>query len=99
VGGGITQQVFLSTVSAPSGRVLSNNLEEELKADHVKLRVKFAKIEPAINPTEEELRAHYDQNTEMYRLPEQVKAELMVLSTCAAHAGTRNATGGTCAKR
>lgn len=80
VGGGITQQVFLSTVSAPSGRILNNNLEEELKADHVKLRVKFAKIEPAINPTEEELRAHYDQNTEMYRLPEQVKAELMVLS-------------------
>lgn len=80
VGDSITQQIYLNTVSAPSDRVLGSKVDEELKADHIKLRVKFAKIEPAINPTEEELRAHYDANQEMYRLPEQLKAELLVMS-------------------
>lgn len=76
----VARQVFLNTVMASGNRVSSGKLEEELKDNHTKLRVKFAKVEPPLEPAPEELRAHYDANPEKYRLPEQVRAEFVALS-------------------
>lgn len=76
----IGRQIFLNTVTAPAGRALDRQVGEELKADRIKIRVKHAKIEPVITPTEEEIRAHYDANPEMYRNPEKVSAEFLAVS-------------------
>lgn len=76
----IGRQIYLSTVTAPAGRALDKEVEKELKADRVKLRVKHTKIEPTITPTEEEMKAHFDANPEMYRNPEKVNAEFLALS-------------------
>ena len=76
----IGRQIFLSTVTAPAGRALEKEVEQELKADRIKLRVKHAKIEPTITPTEEEIKAHFDANPEMYRNPEKVNADVLALS-------------------
>lgn len=80
VGAAMTQQVYLNTVAAPARRILSSEVNDELKADHVKMRVKYMKLEPAVHPTEEALRSHYDENPDAYRLPEKVKLEMMLVS-------------------
>lgn len=78
--GAVARQVFLGTVTAPAGRVLEAKIDEELRADHTKLRVKFAKIEPVVVPQDEELLKHYEENPDMYRRPEQHIAEFITLS-------------------
>ena len=78
----IGRQIYLSTVTAPAGRARQGS-REELKADRIKIRVKHTKIEPAITPTEEEMKAHFDANPEMYRNPEKVNAEFLALSRTA----------------
>lgn len=80
VGESLARQMYLNTVMAPGNRVTASKINEELKGSHTKLRVKFAKIEPPLDPSEEELKAHYDANPEAYRLPEQVRAEFMTIS-------------------
>ena len=78
--GAVARQVFLGTVTAPAGRVLEAKIDEELRADHTKLRVKFAKIEPVVVPQDDELLKHYEENPDMYRRPEQHVAEFISLS-------------------
>jgi hypothetical protein len=72
---GMGRQMFLSTIAAPARRMTAAKAEEELKADHTTLRIKYAKIEPKIEVAPEDARKHYDDNPEAYRLPEQHKAE------------------------
>ena len=51
----VSRQVYLNMALAPAGRILDSEIDKELEADATKLEVKFAKIEPEVVPTEEEL--------------------------------------------
>lgn len=77
--GSVARQVFLATVTAPAGRVLEKDIQEELKANHTKIRVKYTKIEPEVNPTEEEIQEQYQANIETYRKPEQNQAMFLAI--------------------
>jgi parvulin-like peptidyl-prolyl isomerase len=44
------------------------------------MRVKYAAIEPKVELTEEELRAHYDENVETYKTPEERVAQFAAIS-------------------
>ncbi len=78
--GDVSRRVFLETVTAPANRVMERKIEEEVKGDATKFRIKYAKVDLNIQPTEEELLAHYTENPEAFRSPEQHVAEFMALS-------------------
>ena len=75
----VARQVFLGAVTAPAKRVLDRKITEELKADHTSLRVKYAKVEMAVTPTEEEIQKHLAENPDRYRSPEQHVAEFIAV--------------------
>lgn len=66
-------------VIAPA-RVLDANLRRQFEKDYTELQVKFVSIEPPIEPTEEEVRAQYDEDPSRYELPEKRKAEFLAIS-------------------
>ena len=76
----VARQVYLSTITAPAGRLLEEEIAEQLLANHTKLRAKYAKIEPSVVPSDEEILAHFENNPETYRLPEQYRAEYLAIS-------------------
>ena len=76
----LSRQVYLNAMLAPSGRVFGEPIEEQLERDHSKLAVKYAKIEPKVELTDEAIRAHYDENTDEYKSPDQRVAELVTVS-------------------
>ncbi len=80
VNSSLARKIYLDTVMAPGNRVLAKKVDEEIRDNHTKMRVKYVKIEPAITPTEEELRAEYDKNPDRYRLPKKVNAEFIAFS-------------------
>ncbi|NLN92405.1 MAG: hypothetical protein GX130_03720 [Candidatus Hydrogenedens sp.] len=74
------RQMYLSLISAPARRMIGARAQEELKGDHTKFKVKFAKIEAKIDVTEEDALKHFEDNPETYRLPEQHKVEFIACS-------------------
>lgn len=77
---GLGRQMYLTTISAPARRMVASKAQKELKADHTKLTVKFAKIEPKVEVGEGDALKHYEENPETYRLPEQHMVEFIALS-------------------
>jgi parvulin-like peptidyl-prolyl isomerase len=76
----VGRQMYLSAVSAPAHRIIAAKAQNELKSDNIKIKVKFAKIEPQVAVSDDDARKHYDENPEAYRLPEQYKAEFIAYS-------------------
>jgi len=77
---GVSRQAYLSVMLAPARRVLDAKIEEELAADYTKLKIKYAKIEMPVTPTEEEIQKQFADNQEKYRKPADNRADYVALS-------------------
>jgi parvulin-like peptidyl-prolyl isomerase len=77
---GLAQQVYVSMQIAPAAQMLQQEIEEELEENHTKLKIRFAKIEPDVEPTEEEITKHYEENKESYREPDSRIAAFIAVS-------------------
>lgn len=75
-----SRAAYLSVMLAPARRVLDAKIDEELAADYTKLRIKYAKIELPVTPTEEEIQKQYSENQETYRKPADNRADYVAIS-------------------
>lgn len=77
---GISRQVYIDMVMAASARVLDSDINKELEENHTKMKIKYAKIDPAVDPTAEQIQAYYDGHKEDYKTPDQVKVDFVAVS-------------------
>ena len=71
----VARQVFVNTLSAPAGRVLDSQIEEELRDSSTKIRMRYAAVAPPVDVTEEELRTYFEENLDQFRgVPQRVAA-------------------------
>ncbi len=77
--GEISREVFLGAVTAPAGRVRKDKIDEELLAEQTQMRVRYAQVEIALDISDEEIQAHYDENPDEYREPEVYMAEFVAI--------------------
>lgn len=75
----ISRQVFLSMVAAPAGHVLDREIEKQLEQNYTKLRIKYARIDPKVEPTEEQIQAEYTENQDKYKTPDQRVVEFVAI--------------------
>ncbi|HOZ49479.1 MAG TPA: SurA N-terminal domain-containing protein [Candidatus Hydrogenedentes bacterium] len=78
----VKREVILGVVQA-SARPLENEIRAEFDLERTRMKVKYVTIEPAITPTEEELKAHYDADPSVYNVPEQRVAQYAAVSLLA----------------
>lgn len=76
----IAREVHLNAVLAPAARVLDSDIQRDLEDNNTKIRMKYAKLSPPIEPTDEEIQAHYDENQDSYKTPDKKVAEYAAFS-------------------
>lgn len=77
---GLDRKVFLGMVTAPAGRVLDSEIEQQLLDDHTKIQIKYVKIEPPVTLGDEDIQKQYDEHLEQYRTPDAYVAEFVAIS-------------------
>ncbi|MCC6145454.1 MAG: peptidyl-prolyl cis-trans isomerase [Candidatus Hydrogenedentes bacterium] len=65
----VAHEAYVAQLTAPAKFIAPAELDKQVAARHTKIKVKYAKIDPPIELTDEEVRAYFDQNTETYRKP------------------------------
>lgn len=68
------------TRAMASARVLDADIRKQFEEDHTSFEIKYVAIAPKIEPTEEQIKETYDQNTAAYNLPEKRRADFVSLS-------------------
>ena len=63
-----------------SARVLDADIRKQFEEQNTTFELKYVTIAPKIEPTEEQIKETYDQNTAAYNLPEKRRAEFVALS-------------------
>ncbi len=76
----IGQQTLVNSVLARAGRVFDKEIDEQLEQNYTKLRIKYAKVEPPVTLTDEEVRQHYEENREQYKTPDARVAQVVSIS-------------------
>ncbi|MBI2432905.1 MAG: peptidyl-prolyl cis-trans isomerase [Candidatus Hydrogenedentes bacterium] len=76
----IARQVFVTAISAPAGRVFDEEIQRELEDNSTKIQMKYTKIEPAVDVTEEEIQKQYASGPDKYKKPDQHTAEFAAIS-------------------
>jgi hypothetical protein len=76
----VAHEVYVQTLTAPAAHVSAGDIERQVAGRHTKIKVKYAKIDPPMELSDEEVRAHYDANTEDYREPAQKTARFIQVS-------------------
>ena len=79
VGKGISRQVYLSMVLAPAAHIPDAEIERQLEDNAVKIKVKYAKITPPLDPSEEDIQRHYDENAIDFQAPDQLEARFIAV--------------------
>ena len=76
----VSRDVHLAVLKAHGVRVLEQDIEKALIDDHTHIVVKYVKIDPPVELTEEQLRSHYEENKEKYRRPDAYVAQAVAIS-------------------
>lgn len=79
----IARRVFIETLMAPANEVLNSEIQKQLEENSTKLQIKYAKIEPKVEVTDEELQKHYDENKDTYKTPDTRSVDFVVISLAA----------------
>lgn len=66
--------------AAASARVLDEDIRKQFEDQNTSFELKYVEVAPKIEPTEEQIKETYDQNTEAYNLPEKRRAEFVAFS-------------------
>ncbi len=77
---GLDRNVFLSMVTAPAGRILDSEIDQQLQDDHTRIQIRYAKIEPPVTLGDEEIQKQYEEHLEQYRTPDAYVAEFVAVS-------------------
>lgn len=80
----VSRQVFMEMAIAPASRVLESDITKELEKKSTTLRVKYYKVDPGVEPTEEQIKATYDaevaKEKPKYKKPDQYIVDYVALS-------------------
>lgn len=76
----ISRQVFMNTVLASANRVLDKDVQQELIDNATKIQMEYLKVEPKVEPGEEEIAAFHKENEENYRKPSTYAADYVSIS-------------------
>ncbi|HNR29526.1 MAG TPA: peptidyl-prolyl cis-trans isomerase, partial [Candidatus Hydrogenedentes bacterium] len=68
------RDLTMALITAPAARVMDSEIEKRVVDNRTKMRVRYVKIAPPVEPTEEEMSAHYEAHQEDYREPSQLTA-------------------------
>jgi len=75
----VNREVLLETLKA-SARVLDAEVRDQFDENYSRMRIRHMKIEPKIEPTDEQVQAKYDEDPTAYQIPEQRVAEFVAIS-------------------
>lgn len=75
----VSRQVYMSSVLAPANRVLEQEIQQELADRYTKIQIEYLKVEPEVEPTDEEIQAEYGENKDAYRKPESYVADYVAI--------------------
>lgn len=82
----LTEDLRLQTYSrlmTASARVFEDDLREQFAAGRTRMKVRYVPVEPPVELTEEEIRAHYDADPSAYDKPERRVAQYASFSLLA----------------
>jgi peptidyl-prolyl cis-trans isomerase D len=72
----LKRRMVLQEITAMA-RVPESKVREAFEKDNTSLKVRYVAVEPKIEPTEEQLRAHYEENSDQYMTQREVKAQFV----------------------
>ena len=75
----LSRQVFMSRILA-SARVFERDIKEQFEEQNSTVEVRYIRVEPTVEPTEEEVREQYDLSPERYRDPDERVVEFVTYS-------------------
>ncbi len=75
----VSRQVVHQLLRAPA-RVLEPEIRRQFELDNTDFQVRYIEIKPKIEPTEEEIKEHYEENPDLYKTPEKRVAEFVAIS-------------------
>ena len=76
----IVARNILLDVMAAGARVPESELRKQFERENTKIKVRYAAVQPAIEPTEEELRAFFEEDRTRFTAPEERQAEFISVS-------------------
>lgn len=79
VGHSVRQRILGQRITA-SARVREGELRDAFERAHTQVRLKYLQVQPAIEPTEADIQAHYDQHKDDFNLPEKRVADFVAFS-------------------
>lgn len=83
---GMSRQLLIEMATAPAGRVLDSEVTAELEKRSTTMRIKYYNVVPAVEPTEEQIKATYDKEASKtdgpsrYKKPDQYVVDFVALS-------------------
>jgi hypothetical protein len=75
-----SRQVFMSSRIAGANRVLDKDVQQELLDSTTKIQMEYLKVEPTVEPTEEEIQKQYESNPAVYQKPPTYTADYVAFS-------------------
>lgn len=79
VRGQVLREIAIDQI-ASSGYVLDSRLRKEFEEENAQIRVKYATVQPVVEPTADQIQTQYDEDPSAYDLPEERTAEFVAIS-------------------
>ncbi|MCX8063890.1 MAG: peptidyl-prolyl cis-trans isomerase [Candidatus Hydrogenedentes bacterium] len=76
---GVVNAVSVASVFAPA-RFDPREVDKKMENNYTKIRIKYAKISPKIEMTDEDLQKYYEEHKEVYRKPDTLTVEALKIS-------------------
>ncbi len=77
--GQVLREIAIDQITA-SGYVLESKLRKDFEDENARIRVKYATVQPVVEPTADQIQAQYDEDPSVYDLPEERTAEFVAIS-------------------
>jgi len=75
----LARQVYMNTVLARADRMFEDELARKVEDEFTSYRIRYAQLDIEPEVTDEDLRAHFEENQDRYRLPNDYVAEFVAI--------------------
>ncbi|MCC6486849.1 MAG: SurA N-terminal domain-containing protein [Candidatus Hydrogenedentes bacterium] len=75
----VGQQLYVERLMA-SARVLESDLKKQFEQENTKYSLRYVKVQPKVEPTEEQIQKTYNDNPAAFSLPEKRQADFVAVS-------------------
>ncbi|MCC6694193.1 MAG: peptidylprolyl isomerase [Candidatus Hydrogenedentes bacterium] len=75
----VGQQLYVERLMA-SARVLESDLKKQFEEENTKYSLRYVKVQPKVEPTEEQIQKTYNDNPSAFSLPEKRQADFVAVS-------------------